>query len=100
MRCRDAPGWIVWPVPVLLYPGLDVIEPEAQMPAESEMGDGVVVTTCRSPVDEGLRNIEQSRDVFDGQVSRCEEELKLLRLRRPIFRCHVPPLIGEVKQRT
>lgn len=85
---------------MVLYPSLDVIEPEAKMPAKSEMGDGVVVTSCGAAIDERFRNVQQRRDVFDGQVSRCEEELKLLRLRRPIVRCHVPPLIGEVKQRT
>ena len=86
---------------MLLNPCLDVVESEAEMAADPEVGDGIVVTFGGASIDERLRNVEQRGDVFDRQVARCEEELKLFRFRWSIFGCHCSRLgTREVKQPT
>ena len=82
--CRDT-ATLARLVSMVLYPSLDVIEPETQMPAEPEMGDWVVVAARRAAVDERLGNTEERSDVLDRQVARGKEELKLFRCRRLIL---------------
>ena len=62
-----------------LDPFLDVLELEAEVPAEPVVGDGVLVSAGCASVDERLRDTEDVGDLFDVQVARAEEELKLLR---------------------
>lgn len=71
-----------------LDPLLDVIELEAEMPAESVVGDRIVVTARCASIDERLGDTDDLCDLLDVEIARREEELELLRLCRLVIVRH------------
>jgi hypothetical protein len=78
---------------MVLDPRLDILEFEAEMPAEAVVGDGIGVASRRSAVDEGLGDADQARYFLDRDEARVERELELTdAVARLIPSCHAAPL--------
>ncbi len=65
-------------VAMALDPFLDVIRLETEMTTEPVVGDRIAMTTRGPPVYERLGDAEDFCHLFDVEVARRQEELKLL----------------------